>query len=53
VSAGDHSHNVNGSTSGVGATHTHLVSGNTGNTGSGSAHNTMQRSVPVTVLMKL
>jgi hypothetical protein len=40
-------------TSAAEATHTHLVSGNTGSIGSGTAHNILQRSIPVTVLMKL
>jgi microcystin-dependent protein len=49
----DHTHDVTGTSGNASVTHTHLVSGNTGNIGSGTAHNNMQRSVPVTVLMKL
>jgi microcystin-dependent protein len=49
---GTHTHGFTGSLATESA-HTHLVSGNTGNIGSGTAHNNMQRSVPVTVLMKL
>jgi microcystin-dependent protein len=49
----DHTHDITGTSGNASVTHTHLVSGNTGNIGSGTAHNNMQRSVPVTVLMKL
>lgn len=47
-----HTHSVSG-TSAAGSSHTHSVSGNTGNIGSGTAHNNMARSAPVTFLMKL
>lgn len=49
---GDHSHTFSGALANESA-HTHSVSGNTGNIGSGTAHNIMARSAPVTVLMKL
>jgi hypothetical protein len=51
ASAG-HTHNVSGTT-GAESSHTHSVSGTSASTGGGGAHNNLQRSVPVTVLMKL
>jgi hypothetical protein len=53
VSTGAHTHTVSGTT-GAEASHTHSVSGTTGTgSGSGSAHNIMQRSAPVTWFIKL
>jgi hypothetical protein len=51
-SSGAHGHTVGGTTSSNGS-HQHISSGTTGAAGSGSAHNNVQRSIPVTVLMKL
>jgi hypothetical protein len=49
---GNHTHTFTGALA-TESLHTHLVSGNTGNIGSGTAHNILSRSIPVTVLMKL
>lgn len=49
---GNHTHTFTGSLANESA-HTHSVSGNTGSIGSGTAHNILSRSIPVTVLMKL
>jgi hypothetical protein len=49
---GTHTHTFTGSLATESA-HTHSLTGITDNVGSGTAHNTMQRGVPVTVLMKL
>lgn len=51
-SGGSHSHTYSGTTSTASA-HTHTVSGTSGSTGGGGAHNNLQRSIPVTVLMRL
>jgi microcystin-dependent protein len=49
----NHTHVISGTT-GAESSHTHSVSGTTGTgSGSGSAHNNMQRSAPVNILMKL
>jgi hypothetical protein len=50
---GNHAHSFTASSVSTQPDHTHLVSGNTGTVGSNFAHNIVQRSVPVTVLMKL
>jgi microcystin-dependent protein len=51
-SSGAHTHTYSGTTS-LASDHTHSVSGTTDTTGGGTAHNNLQRSAPVTVLMKL
>jgi hypothetical protein len=49
---GNHTHTFTGALANESA-HTHSVSGSTGSIGSGTAHNILSRSIPVTVLMKL
>jgi hypothetical protein len=50
---GNHTHTFTASSVSTQADHTHSVSGNSAGTGSDFAHNIVQRSVLVTVLMKL
>ena len=50
--SGTHTHTLSGSTDAESA-HTHLVSGTSASAGSGTAHNIMALSAPVTILMKL
>jgi hypothetical protein len=52
-SNGAHTHTVSGNTGNMSADHSHPVIGTSASTGSGTAHNVMQRSVPVTILIKL
>jgi hypothetical protein len=51
-SSGSHTHAMT-ATMNTESSHTHSVSGTTGSIGSGSAHNNLSRSVPVTILLKL
>lgn len=50
-SAGAHTHDVTGSTNTAGA-HTHDVTGATGSTGGGAAHNNMQPSLALSMIIK-
>lgn len=49
---GAHAHTYSGTTATVGD-HAHTVTGTTNSLGGGASHNNVQRSMPVTVLMKL